>query len=165
MSRFFALALAVAACAVAPALAGGPAAAAEARAGLPPVTVHKSPACGCCGKWIEYLEAAGFEVRVRDTHELGAVKKQALGMPMSMASCHTAEIDGYVVEGHVPVGDIHRLLAERPQARGIAVPGMPLGSPGMETVDGRVEPYATLLVADDGSATVFARHGEGNEEK
>ena len=135
---------------------GGPAATAVAAA-LPLVVVHKSPTCGCCGLWVEHMREAGFPVEVRDTHALHGVKER-LGIPTGKASCHTAEIDGYVVEGHVPAEDVKRLLAERPDARGLVLPGMPLGSPGMETPDGRVQPYTVELLSEDGSTSAFANH-------
>lgn len=126
-------------------------------AALPLVVVHKSPTCGCCGLWVEHMREAGFPVEVRDTHALHGVKEQ-LGIPTGKASCHTAEIDGYVVEGHVPAEDVKRLLAERPHARGLVLPGMPLGSPGMETPDGRVQPYTVELLENDGGTRDFAVH-------
>ncbi len=124
----------------------------------PHMIVHKSPTCGCCGLWVEHMQRAGFSVEVRDTDDLGSIKAQ-LGVPSGKGSCHTAEIDGYLIEGHVPVDDIRKLLAERPKARGLVLPGMPLGSPGMETPDGRVQPYTVELVAEDGSTSPFSRHG------
>ena len=124
---------------------------------LPTVVVTKSPTCGCCGKWIEHLRAAGFPVEVHDTHALHAFKER-LGVPPSKRSCHTAEVAGYVVEGHVPAGDVKRLLAERPEARGLVLPGMPMGSPGMEMPDGRVMPYTVELLGNDGSTRAFAEH-------
>lgn len=128
-----------------------------AEAALPTVVVSKSPTCGCCGKWIEHLRAAGFPVEVHDTHALHAVKER-LGVPAAKRSCHTAEVDGYVVEGHVPAGDVKRLLSERPEARGLVLPGMPMGSPGMEMPDGRVMPYTVELLESDGSTRSFAEH-------
>ena len=122
----------------------------------PLVTVYKSPTCGCCAAWVDHLRASGFTVETVDVADLDAVKRQ-YGIPDSLASCHTAVVGGYVVEGHVPAEDVRRLLAERPEAGGLAVPGMPVGSPGMEAPDGRTEPYAVLLV-DDGGTTVFSRH-------
>jgi hypothetical protein len=122
------------------------------------ITVYKSPTCGCCGKWAEHLEQNGFRVILRDTEELGKIKHK-YGVPMDMRSCHTATIDDYVIEGHVPAGDIEKLLRKRPPQRILAVPGMPLGSPGMEQPNGAV-PYESLLVAEDGSTTVFERHGQ-----
>lgn len=122
---------------------------------LPVVEVTKSPYCGCCGKWIEHLRQNGFEVRIRDVDDVPAARK-ALGMPERHASCHTAKVGSYLVEGHVPAADIRRLLAEKPKAIGLAVPAMPPGSPGMESP--RPLPYDTLLVQADGSSRVFARH-------
>lgn len=124
---------------------------------LPLIRVHKSPSCGCCGVWVDHVRAAGFPVEVRDTEDMMTVKDR-LGVPEPMMSCHTAEVDGYFVEGHVPAEDIKRLLAEKPKARGIAVPGMPLGSPGMETPDGRTQPYEVALVGGDGTTGTFSRH-------
>lgn len=125
---------------------------------LPRVLVHKSPTCGCCGLWVDHLRQAGFPVEVRDQDNIHPLKER-LGIPFGKGSCHTAQIDGYVIEGHVPVEDIKRLLAERPQARGLTLPGMPAGSPGMEMPDGRVEPYTVELIATDGSTRPFAQHG------
>lgn len=119
--------------------------------------VHEGPHCGCCGKWRDHMESAGFNVDLRQTHELGAVKAAA-GVPRRLASCHTARIDGYFVEGHVPAAEVKRLLSERPDAWGLAVAGMPAGAPGMELPDGSVQPYEVLLVMADGSTTVFATY-------
>lgn len=123
------------------------------------LVVHKHPSCGCCMAWIDHMRAAGFAVQVHDHQDMGPIKERA-GVPYAKGSCHTAEIDGYFVEGHVPAADVKRLLAERPDARGLTVPGMPAGSPGMEMPDGTVHPYAVELVATDGSTTEYARHGE-----
>ena len=122
------------------------------------VKVTKNPSCGCCKLWVERLRDAGFQVEVNDVDNLNSVK-QRVGLPYGMGSCHTAEVDGYFVEGHVPVEDIKRLLRERPQARGLAVPGMPAGSPGMEVPSGQVQPYDVMLVGRDGNATVYSHHG------
>lgn len=119
------------------------------------VEVFKSPQCGCCGKWVEHLRKSGFEVTTRDIDNVPAMRK-SLGMPDEYGSCHTARIGRYLVEGHVPAQDIRRLLKENPDATGLAAPGMPQGSPGMET--GIKQTYDTLLVRKDGSATVFERH-------
>lgn len=119
------------------------------------LTVMKSPYCGCCAKWIEHVRQHGFTVKVVDTEEMAAVKKR-LGVPDKLASCHTTMVEGYFIEGHVPAADIKRLLAQKPKASGIAVPGMPGGSPGMEMA--AKEPYTTILVRQDGTAAVFARH-------
>lgn len=119
------------------------------------LTVLKSPYCGCCAKWIEHVQQHGFTIKVVETEEMAAVK-QRLGVPQRLASCHTTMAAGYFIEGHVPAADIKRLLAQKPKATGIAVPGMPAGSPGMESAG--KEPYATVLVHLDGTTSVFARH-------
>lgn len=124
---------------------------------LPLVTVHKDPNCGCCGGWAEHMRAAGFPVQIHDTDDMLAVK-QRLGIGEGMYSCHTSEIDGYVIEGHVPVEDIRRLLAERPEARGLVLPGMPIGSPGMESPDGYRQPFTVGLLQHDGSVRAFSQH-------
>lgn len=124
---------------------------------LPRIVVHKSPTCGCCNGWIAHLRESGFEVDARDEDDMRPVKARA-GVPAGKHSCHTAFVAGYLIEGHVPAEDIKRLLAQRPGAKGLAVPGMPLGSPGMEMPDGRTQPYAVELVHRDGSTAVFARH-------
>lgn len=121
------------------------------------ITVYRSPSCGCCGGWVDHLRAAGWNVTVEMMDDLTPVVTR-LGVPDAMRSCHTGEAGGYFVEGHVPAADIERLLRERPNALGIAVPGMPIGSPGMEMGDRR-QPYQTLLVDRGGGATVFATHG------
>lgn len=123
------------------------------------VLVHKTATCGCCKLWVKHLEAAGFSVKAQDVDNLGPIKERA-GIPPGLGSCHTAEVEGYFVEGHVPAQDIQRLLRERPRARGLSVPGMPIGSPGMEIPSGEVQPYDVLLVAEDGSTSVFAHHGK-----
>jgi hypothetical protein len=107
------------------------------------VSVFKSPTCGCCGNWVEHMKAAGFDVRVQDVEDIDAVKAK-LGVPASVSSCHTAQVANYIVEGHVPADAVQRLLKERPAVAGLAVPGMPLGSPGMEMPGGRKDPYAIL---------------------
>ena len=125
----------------------------------PAIEVWKSPTCGCCGKWVEHLEANGFAVTAKNTSPamLDRIKRQA-GIEEKLASCHTGLIEGYTVEGHVPAADIKRLLEERPDAIGLTVPDMPIGSPGMEAANGETEPYDVLLVKKDGSVEVFARH-------
>lgn len=120
---------------------------------LPTVLVYKTPTCGCCNGWVEHLEEAGFTVDARDVRDIMTVKRDA-GVPVSMSSCHTAIVDGYVVEGHVPAEQIERLLADRPEVAGIAVPGMPVGSPGMEGPN--AQPYRVLSFTHDGGAGVFA---------
>lgn len=125
---------------------------------LPRILVHHSPTCGCCGVWVEHLRTSGFAVDVRQEENLEPIK-QRLGVPDDKRSCHTAEVDGYFVEGHVPASDIKRLLTERPAAKGLALPGMPAGSPGMEMPDGRVDAYTVEQVNLDGSAGAFSKHG------
>jgi len=124
------------------------------------LAVYKSPTCGCCEGWVTHLRLAGFTVAVHVVADPGTVRR-ARGVPDTLASCHTGVIDGYAIEGHVPAADVVRLLAERPEAVGLALPGMPLGSPGMETPDGRKQPFDTLLVLRSGQTQVFARHGQG----
>ena len=126
-----------------------------AEAPLPTVQVYKSPQCGCCEKWVDHMKSAGFKVITHDTNTVAEYKTR-LGVPLAMGSCHTAEVGGYFVEGHVPAGDVKKLLAEKPQAKGLGVPGMPASSPGMD--DGSKTPYEVLLVGKDGSTTTFARH-------
>lgn len=125
---------------------------------LPLVVVHKSPTCGCCTVWAEHMRKAGFPVELRDENDLGPVKRRA-GVPAGKGSCHTAMVAGYFIEGHVPAADVKRLLATKPDAKGLTVPGMPIGSPGMEMPDGRTQPYAVELVKRDGTTEVFSRHG------
>ena len=119
------------------------------------VEVFKSPYCGCCEKWIEHMQKNGFKVNAHNVNDIPAARK-GLGMPDRLGSCHTAKVGGYLIEGHVPAADIQRLLKEKPKAVGLAAPGMPQGSPGMETAT--PVPYETLLVQADGSTTVFAKH-------
>ncbi|MDE1547089.1 DUF411 domain-containing protein [Dechloromonas agitata] len=119
------------------------------------VEVFKSPYCGCCEKWVEHMRKAGFDVVTKDVNDVPAARKLT-GMPERFGSCHTAKVGGYVVEGHVPAADVQRLLKEKPKAVGLAAPGMPQGSPGMET--NHPQPYDTLLVQADGSHKVFAKH-------
>lgn len=124
---------------------------------LPVVTVHKTPACGCCSVWVEHMRQAGFVVETVDIDDLGPVKAE-LGVPYGKGSCHTARVGPYFVEGHVPAGDIKRLLAERPQALGLVLPGMPMGSPGMEMPDGSRQAFTVELVTPDGGTTAWAHH-------
>ena len=127
-----------------------------AEAGLPKVVVSKDPSCGCCSGWVDHLQAAGFSLEVRETPEINRVKDQ-LGVPQDLASCHTAEVGGYVIEGHVPEDAIKRLLNEKPQAKGLAVPGMPVGSPGMEVTGVENDTYEVVLFGPFGQKT-FARY-------
>jgi hypothetical protein len=121
------------------------------------VKVYKAPTCGCCGDWIRHLEEAGFTVEAVDIANMMAVKAE-LGLPGELGSCHTAIIDGYLVEGHVPAQDIQRMLAERPDIRGLAVPGMPVGSPGME-VEGRpADAYDVVAFDAAGGRSVYASY-------
>ena len=132
-------------------LAGAPA-----LASAQTVTVYKDANCGCCKAWVKHLEANGFRTRVHDVPDM-TPHKLKLRVPERLGSCHTAVVEGYTIEGHVPASDIRRLLAARPKARGLAVPGMPEGSPGMET--GKVDAYDVMLFSDDGRSTVYSRHG------
>ncbi|MGH7427084.1 MAG: DUF411 domain-containing protein [Candidatus Methylomirabilaceae bacterium] len=120
----------------------------------PVVTVYKSPTCGCCTKWIEHLRAAGFTVEAHDTDDLASVMAN-FGVPSSLGSCHTGEVGGYVIEGHVPADLIKKALAEHPAILGLAVPGMPIGSPGME--GSRAERYNVIAFDRQGKTSVYAR--------
>jgi len=124
------------------------------------VEVYKSPSCGCCGLWVKHMQDQGFKVTANNVAYsiLARIKRQA-GVKEEYASCHTAKIGGYVIEGHVPAEDVKRLLAEKPDAMGLVVPGMPIGSPGME-MGNEKEAYEVLLVKKDGTTEVFARHGQ-----
>ncbi len=122
----------------------------------PQAIVHTDPSCGCCGNWIAHLREAGFPVEVRETGAIDEVKFR-LGVPDDLASCHTAEIGDYVLEGHVPAAMIDRLLRERPDATGLSVPGMPVGSPGMEIPDSDPDEYEVILFGPSGQR-VFARY-------
>ena len=125
------------------------------------VSVYKTPTCGCCQKWVAHLEENGFEVSTHDMADLRSIKLMA-GVQPQYASCHTAIIDGYVVEGHVPASDIKRLLTERPNIVGISVPGMPIGSPGMEHGDNR-ENFTVITLEKDGTEKVFSLHGPAHD--
>lgn len=129
-----------------------------AKADGPLVEVWKSPSCGCCKEWVAHLEANGFRVSAHDVGNTGM--RGRLGIPVALGSCHTALVAGYALEGHVPAGDVQRLLKTRPVAIGLAVPGMPVGSPGMDgpAYGGRRDPYQVLLVAKDGSTSVFSSY-------
>ena len=123
-----------------------------------PIEVYIGDGCSCCGEWAKYMQTKGFIVRAHNvtSDQLARVKKEA-GVAEKYASCHTAKVGGYVVEGHVPAEDVKRLLAEKPDALGVSVPGMPIGSPGMEQGDTK-EPYDVLLLRKDGTAEVYAKH-------
>lgn len=121
----------------------------------PMVEVWKSPTCGCCKDWIKHLEANGFQVKAYDKGNIAM--RRELGMPEKFGSCHTAKVNGYVIEGHVPAKEIHRLIQEKPKALGLSVPEMPIGTPGMDGPEygGQVDPYEVLLVQRNGTATVY----------
>lgn len=125
---------------------------------LPVVDVYKSPTCGCCSKWVDHLREEGFEVRTTDASDLTDFKASH-GVPRQVESCHTALVAGYVLEGHVPAADVQRLLRERPAIAGLAVPGMPIGSPGMEVPGTKAQPYDVIAFDNTGRTEVFARHG------
>jgi hypothetical protein len=121
----------------------------------PLVEVWRSPTCGCCGEWVKHLQKNGFATKVHMVDDTSAMRR-TLGIPAELGSCHTARVGGYAIEGHVPASDIKRLLEQKPKARGLAAPGMPAGSPGMD-VPGS-PPYEVLLVATDGAASIYSRH-------
>ena len=120
-----------------------------------PIEVYKTPTCGCCGKWVEHMKAQGFAPTVHDLPDLSAVRAKH-GVPAHLQSCHTALVSGYLVEGHVPADVIRQLLKEKPKVAGITVPGMPMGSPGMEQ-GGMKDPYDVLTFDRAGNTKVFAR--------
>ena len=126
-------------------------------AGATDLLVYKSASCGCCGEWVKHLEQNGFRVQVRNMEDMTAIKRQ-LGVPPAMDSCHTGVIGDYLVEGHVPAADIRRMLAERPPIRGIAAPGMPVGSPGMEVPGQKPEPYQVFSFTLEGETQIFTNH-------
>ncbi|MES9972008.1 MAG: DUF411 domain-containing protein [Candidatus Thiodiazotropha sp.] len=117
------------------------------------VVVYKSPTCGCCTKWVDHMRDNGFSVEVHDRPNMNPIKAE-MGIPRHLQSCHTALVDGYVIEGHVPANEIVRMLREKPSIRGLAVPGMPMGSPGMEGP--RSDPYDVLTIQKDGKTRVYA---------
>lgn len=121
------------------------------------ITVYKDPSCGCCTKWVDHLRANGFAPEVHDRSDMDALK-DSLGVPAKLRSCHTAVVGAYVIEGHVPAADVKRLLTSKPaKTVGVAVPGMPAGSPGME-MGGRIDRYDVVAFAPGGATRVFARH-------
>ena len=119
--------------------------------------VYKNETCGCCEAWVKHLEGQGFAVEVHNLDNLLGVKQRAR-VPAAMGSCHTAAVGGYFIEGHVPADDIKRLLRERPSVRGLTVPGMPIGSPGMELPSTPAQAYDVLQYSDDGRVSVFQHH-------
>jgi hypothetical protein len=151
MSRNRVIALAVAALAT-----FGTAVAQQSQA-APLVEVFKTPTCGCCSKWVDHMRANGFTVRTSDLNDLTQIKKSR-GVPARVESCHTAVVNGYVVEGHVPAADVHRLLKEKPAIAGIAVGGMPAGSPGMEYPGTKAQAYDVIAFDKSGAMRVFAKH-------
>jgi hypothetical protein len=127
-------------------------------AAAPRMNVVKTPTCGCCTAWVDHVRSAGFLIDIADvTQEALWALKESLSITPELASCHTARVEGYFIEGHVPADDISRLLAERPDALGLTVPGMPIGSPGME-MGAQSDAFDTLLVMRDGSTQVFEHH-------
>ena len=119
---------------------------------LPPMTVWKTPWCGCCGAWAQHMTDAGFNVEIREIEDLAQIKAKS-GVPNALHSCHTAHVAGYTIEGHVPASDVKRLLSSKPEVAGLAVPGMPSGSPGME--NGQRDAYDVLTFTRSGETTVF----------
>jgi hypothetical protein len=122
----------------------------------PQLVVYKNASCGCCGLWVEHMRKAGFTAKVHDVDNMNPIKER-VGVPYSMGSCHTAEVGGYFVEGHIPAEQVLRLLKEKPKAKGLTVPAMPIGSPGMEQ-GATKQPYEVHLVHPDGTTSVYARY-------
>jgi len=133
--------------------AGGAPASAEA----PVITVYKSPTCGCCSSWVDHVKAAGFAVDVHDVDNLSDIKADA-AVPANARSCHTAIVGGYAIEGHVPAATIQRLIKEKPAIAGLAVPGMPVGSPGMEVPGQPADRYDVIAFTADGKTSVYESH-------
>ena len=125
-----------------------------------PIVVYKTPTCGCCAMWVEHMRQNGFQPEVHDVSaaQVRAISKAA-GLADEGASCHTSKVGNYIVEGHVPASDVHRMLKEKPAISGIAAPGMPIGSPGME-MGGRTQRYDVVSFTKDGKTAVFATHGK-----
>lgn len=123
----------------------------------PAITIHRSANCGCCEQWSAHLADAGFRIEDHVTEAIHEVKQEQ-GITAEQASCHTAVVEGYVIEGHVPASSVQKLLTERPSIRGLAVPGMPMGSPGMEIEGGKADHYNVIAIAHDGTTSVFERH-------
>jgi hypothetical protein len=128
--------------------------------GIYAMQIHLDPGCGCCHTWVDLMQQAGrFNVTATEAKNMLALKAK-LGVPSDLSSCHTAEVGDYVIEGHVPVADVLRLIEERPAGvRGIAVPGMPRGSPGMEQPNGTIDPYEVVAFTAEGKTSTFARYG------
>jgi hypothetical protein len=123
------------------------------------MVVYSSPTCGCCSDWIGYVEEHGYTVKVESVQDIAVVKEEH-NIPQSAWSCHTALVDGYIVEGHVPMEDIERLLSERPDVAGIAVPGMPVGSPGMEVAGAEPQPFAVVTFDEAGTTEIYSTHNQ-----
>ena len=123
----------------------------------PTVEVYKSPTCGCCANWVKHLQEHGFATRVTELDDINGIKTK-YNVPARVQSCHTATVDGYVIEGHVPASDVQRLLKERPAVLGLAVPGMPIGSPGMEVPNVKPSPYNVIAFDRQGQLKVYASH-------
>ena len=123
----------------------------------PLVTVYKSSSCQCCAKWVDHMQASGFKTLVHDREEMDQVKDW-LGVPQSVRSCHTAQIDKYLIEGHVPAEDVRRLLKERPKVAGLAIPGMPQSAPGMDAPGKPHQPYEVVAFQSSGTTQSFAKH-------
>jgi hypothetical protein len=121
-------------------------------AAAPKVQVFKTPTCGCCANWVKHLQANGFEVAVKEVQDTGEYRRR-YGVPEKLLSCHTGVVEGYALEGHVPAAEIHRLLKERPKAKGLSVPGMPMGSPGME--GSMSQAFSVMLFDGDGNTSVY----------
>jgi hypothetical protein len=148
---------AVIAVVVAAAAAFGIVAAQQQRPSAPLLEVFKTPTCGCCSQWVEHMRSNGFTVRTTDLNDLSEIKRSR-GVPDQVQSCHTGVVNGYVVEGHVPANDVHRLLKEKPAVAGIAVGGMPVGSPGMEVPGTKGQPFNVMSFDKSGAIRVFAKH-------
>jgi len=122
----------------------------------PQMTVYKSATCGCCSKWVEHMQANGFEVKAINVDDIDKVKRER-GVPADAASCHTAIVNGYVVEGHVPADAVQKMLKEKPSIAGIAVPGMPMGSPGMEVPGGQKEAFNIVSFDKSGKTAIYEK--------
>ena len=149
------LSLGVSVVALALTTGAAPASPIDVAAGKPTITVYKDPGCGCCKSWIEHLIKHGYRVDAKDTPDMTGIKR-GLGVPDALSACHTAVVNGYLIEGHVPAADIARLLKEKPKVAGLAVPGMPMGSPGMEGP--RTQHYQVLSFDKTGKTKVFASY-------
>ena len=124
---------------------------------LPPMTIYKSETCLCCEKWVDHVKAAGFRTTVHNRDPVEPIKDE-MGIPRHVRSCHTARVGSYVVEGHVPAADIKRLLKDKPKTMGLAVPGMPVGTPGMDQPGVPAEPYHVVAFQKSGATSVFAKY-------